>query len=261
MQEYYPVIGGRQLYSQILNGQSAAPGIPWLVFLHEGLGCTLQWRDFPLRLSEACGMPALVYDRWGYGKSERKTGINPPDYMHSEARDFLPELLENMGVQEKIIPVGHSDGGTIALLFASFFPDKTLAVISESDHVIGEAITLQGVRSLTALYGKGKLRQLLAQYYGSKVDDLFHGWTGLWLSQQAGEWSIVERLPAVKAPLLAIQGSTDQYGSVEQLVLKLRHCSGPVQINHLQDCGHIPHHEAPEKVFLLMKDFIMHTLK
>lgn len=260
MQEYYPVIRGKQLYAQIINRDCAAPETPWLVILHEGLGCVQQWRSFPLRLAQACRLPALVYDRWGYGKSERKTGNNPPDYMHFEAREMLPALLRELGIHEPLILIGHSDGGTIALLFAAFYPEKTVAVISECDHVIGEEITLQGVKSLTDTYRKGKLRKLLEAYHGEKVDDLFTGWTGLWLSQQAGDWSIVDMLPGVKAPLLAIQGFTDQYGSVEQLILKMRHCSGPVQVNHLQSCGHVPHHEDPEQVFFLMMNFILNVL-
>jgi pimeloyl-ACP methyl ester carboxylesterase len=257
MQEIYADILGKRLYARMLNASGAAPGKPWLLFLHEGLGCSEQWRDFPGKLAEACNLPALLYDRWGYGRSDRKTGVNNPDYMHFEAREMLPALLKHLSISAPLILVGHSDGGTIALLFAAAYPDQTMAVISECDHVIGEEITLQGVKALAEGYGKGNLHRLLAAYHGDKTDDLFHGWTGLWLSQKAGEWSIVDQLPGVKAPLLAIQGFTDQYGSVEQLILKLRHCAGPVQINHLEGCGHVPHHEALDEVFALMKNFIL----
>lgn len=260
MQELHPEILGKRLYARVLNSGTAVAGRPWLIFLHEGLGSTEQWRDYPQKLAEAVGLPAMAYDRWGYGRSERKTGINRPDYMHYEAHEMLPSLLDNLGIREQIIPVGHSDGGTIALLFAAAFPEQTYAMISECDHVVGEEVTLKGVRDVAKAYKtKQKLRDMLAQYHGEKTDELFHGWTGLWLSDEAKEWSIVDALGSIVAPLLAIQGTDDQYGSVEQLILKLRHCNGPVQINLLKGCGHIPHHEFRDEVFDLMKQFILKT--
>lgn len=260
MQELRPEILGKRLYARVLNEDFAVAGRPWLIFLHEGLGSTEQWRDYPQKLADAVSLPALAYDRWGYGKSELKAGINKPDYMHYEAHEMLPSLLDHLGIRENVIPVGHSDGGTIALLFAAAFPGRTCAVISECDHVVGEEVTLQGVRTVAEAYNKDqKLKKMLAAYHGDKTDDLFRGWTGLWLSDEAKEWSIVDTLGSIVAPLLAIQGTDDQYGSVEQLILKLRHCSGPVQINLLKGCGHIPHHEFRDEVFELMKQFILKT--
>ncbi|MFO7722120.1 MAG: alpha/beta hydrolase [Bacteroidales bacterium] len=262
MQEIYADILTKRLFARLLNTGSAGHGKPWLVFLHEGLGCTAQWRDFPRLLAEACNLPALLYDRWGYGNSERKAGVNKPDYMHFEAREMLPALLNHLGIQEPLILVGHSDGGTIALLFAAASPDRTVAVISECDHVICEAVTIQGVRSVSKAYLENeKFRQLLTTYHGDKTEELVLGWTGLWLSEEAAGWSIVDLLPSVKAPLLAIQGTDDAYGSVEQLVLKLRLCSGSVHVSHLRGCGHFPHHEYPNQVLGLMKNFIKTALK
>lgn len=254
------IINGKKLYYELLNCADPDPGKPLLVFLHEGLGSTAQWKDFPSNLAHSCELPALLYDRYGYGHSEIKTGINLPGYMHDEALIYLPELLDKLGVQQKVILVGHSDGGTIALLFAAAFPERTLAVVSECDHVVCETITGDGVKGVVEAYEKGKLKPMLERYHGVKTDALFYGWTGLWLSDQGSTWSILNELPAVKAPLLAIQGANDHFGSVEQLILKLRHCSGPVQINHLAGCGHVPHHEEPGLVYLLMKEFILNVL-
>ena len=176
--------------------------------------------------------------------------------MHTEAHIFLPELMEKLEIKDKVILIGHSDGGTIALLFAARFPEQTFAVISECDHVICDRITAEGIRNLVFEYEQGALKKMLAKYHGSKTDMLFYGWTGLWLSEEAPVWNILEELLLIRAPLLAIQGKDDQYGSVEQLVAKLRHAGGTVHVSFIPDCGHIPHVEKKEQVEELMTGFI-----
>lgn len=253
-------IQGKEIFYQIINQERREDFKPFLVFLHEGLGSIEQWRDFPQIIATACGLPALIYDRYGYGKSEVKPEPNDEYYMHREASEFLPELLDKLGITGQIIPVGHSDGGTIALLFAAFFPERALAVISECDHVLCEDITIDGVRGVVNDYQKGKLKKLLSAYHGEKTDTLFKSWTGLWLSDKALIWNILHELPKIKSPVLNIQGVNDNYGSVEQMKAKLDHCGGHVQINLLPDCGHVPHYEKKEIVGNLMKEFINRVL-
>jgi pimeloyl-ACP methyl ester carboxylesterase len=254
--EGYTEIQGRQIWFRLLNFAEDGRDKPLLVFLHEGLGCSDQWRDFPETISEVCGLPALLYDRYGYGRSEIKESPNTSWYMHNEALLFLPDLLEHLGIYRKVILVGHSDGGTIALLFAARFPEKTLAVITECDHVVCEEITVKGVRDVVHAYELGNLKPLLQSWHGDKTDTLFYGWTTLWLSEKGAAWSITDELPKIKAPLLAIQGTLDNYGSTEQLLLKLKLVAGSVQINLLDGCGHVPHHERAEEVALLITGFI-----
>ena len=260
MKEFLTV-EGKKIWYRIINATPTFHEHPVLVFLHEGLGCSEQWRDFPEVISNRCGMPALVFDRYGYGQSQAKDEPNTGWYMHNEAYKFLPEILEQLGIYHKVILVGHSDGGTIALLFAGRFPEKTLAVVSECDHVMCEEITIRGVQQVVQSYELGQLKPLLQKYHGEKTDSLFYGWTGFWLSDKAKSWDITREVEAVKAPLLAIQGENDGYGSVEQLVVKLRHAKGPVQINLLDGCGHVPHHEQPERVTELMVQFINSVTK
>lgn len=250
-------INGKQLYYKQIAPERAATGKPVLVFLHEGLGSTEQWKDFPETIASITGCAALVYDRFGYGRSEIKIAPNSPLYMHTEAYVFLPELLEKLEIKNQVILIGHSDGGNIALLYAARFPEKAVAVISECDHVICEKITIQGVLSLVNDYQRGRLKKLLALFHGHKTDTLFYGWTGLWLSDSGESYSIVETLPKVLAPVLAIQGTLDHFGSSEQLALKLQHLGGPVQINQLPGCGHVPHFQANATVSDLMTGFIL----
>jgi len=253
-------IGDKQIWYRLSGLEAAWPETPLLVFLHEGLGCSAQWRGFPEQIAAACALPLLMYDRWGYGLSSAKHEPNGEKYMHFEAYEMLPALLEHLGISRNLMLFGHSDGGTIALLFAGAFPQKTLGVISECDHVICEEITGEGVKRVVQAFAEGKLKKLLMPYHGEKTEALVHGWTHLWLSEKGKHWSMLPELKQVVAPVLNIQGRNDHFGSVQQLALKLEHCSGPVQISLLNDCGHIPHHEQRETVTELTVAFINHLL-
>jgi pimeloyl-ACP methyl ester carboxylesterase len=250
------VLQKKRIWYRIINQEALKAGKPLVIMLHEGLGCSAQWRDIPETIAVEHQLPVLLYDRYGYGLSEMKKEANNTWYMHNEAYLFLPELLDKLNVYQKTILFGHSDGGTIALLFAARFPERSLAVITECDHVVCEDVTLQGVQGVVDAYELGKLKKMLEGYHGNKTNYLFYGWTGFWLSEKAAAWSITDELPKIKAPLLAIQGMEDNYGTVEQLMQKLKLCTGSVQVNHLAGCGHVPHHEAHDRVLSLINCFI-----
>ncbi len=247
-------ISNLNVYYKIINPQIIDK--PYLVFLHEGLGCSEQWKDFPQLLSESLNCPALMFDRLKYGKSDFSNAVVDYNYMHNEAFDVFPKILESLNITRKVILIGHSDGGTISLLFASRYNDKVLAVITEADHVICEEITTGGVRKVVGEYEKGWLKEMLSKYHKEKTDKLFRGWSGFWLSPEAETWSIEEHLKRIKVPVLAIQGKEDRYGSEEQLIVKLKNIEGDVNISFLENCGHIPHHEQRNAVFQKMKAFI-----
>lgn len=255
------IINNKKISYRIINEAFRNPLKPVLVFLHEGLGSMAQWRDFPARLSTETGCAAMLYDRYGYGLSEAFDGIRNSEYMPDEAFDFLPQLLEKAGITEKIILVGHSDGGTIALLFASRFPDKVTAVITEADHVISEDITLNGVRQITAEYESGNLKKLLSKFHPGKTDAMFYSWSKFWLQKAQANWHIKDALPAITAPVLAIQGKDDRYGSVKQLTVKLELIGGQTEVLYIPACGHVPHFEAMEPVLGKMKAFILRLIK
>lgn len=249
-------IEGKQIWYRLEGMETSSAETPLLVFLHEGLGCSAQWRGVPEEIASGCGFPFLMYDRWGYGKSSEKAEPNKADYMHFEAYEMLPALLNHLGISNQLILFGHSDGGTIALLFAGAFPGQTLGVISECDHVICEEITGQGVGAVLKSFTEGRLKKLLWPYHGDKTGMLMDGWTHLWLSEEGKNWSMIEELQQIISPVLAIQGRNDHFGSVKQLSLKLEHCMGPVQIQLLNHCGHIPHHEQRNVVVECALQFI-----
>ena len=225
-----------------------------LVFLHEGLGSVGQWRDFPSLLSEKTGMPALVYDRWGYGNSEPFTLPRKKSYLHDEALVSLPAVLEKCGIGRPFL-IGHSDGGSIALIYASKHPESVRAVITEAAHVFVEEVTLEGIREAVKGYTATDLGKRLARFHGDKTDLVFHGWADTWLSAEFRDWNIEGYLPGVRCPVLVIQGIDDRYGTFAQVRAIERQVSGRAK-PLLVPCGHIPHAEAREKVLEEMARFI-----
>lgn len=254
-------IACKLLYYQLINTEYRNNTRPVLVFLHEGLGSVAQWKDFPALLSRETKCAALVYDRYGYGKSDPYEGIRTKNYMSDEAFIYLPELLEKLGIIENVLLVGHSDGGTIALLYASQFQKKTTAVITEADHVLSEEITIKGVRNIVVEYEKGGLKKLLSKFHNEKTDALFYSWCNYWLSKEQQKWNIVDSLPLITSPVLAIQGKDDCYGTVKQLTTKLESIKGQTEILFIPDCGHVPHFEAQNLVFQKMSFFLNNVLQ
>ncbi len=254
-------INSKDIYYELINKNFRRKNIPVLVFLHEGLGSTAQWRNFPEELSQKTNCAALVYDRYGYGKSQAINEYRTSAYMPDEAFIFLPELLKKIAINEKIILVGHSDGGTIALLFASQFQEKTLAVITEADHVICEKITLNGVRKVVKEYENGGLKKLLTKFHQEKTNNMFYSWSNYWLQEEQKNWHIKDYLTSITATVLAIQGKDDRYGSVKQLAVKLEHIKGQLEIIFISDCGHVPHFEAQNEVLNKMSSFIFNVLQ
>ena len=228
---------------------------PVLVFLHEGLGSIAQWKDFPRLLVNATGLAALVYERWGFGRSDPLVLPRPSDYLAREAELALPEVLEACGIARPIL-IGHSDGGSIALLHAAAFPDRPVACITEAAHVFVEEITLAGVREAETLWRTTDLKNRLARYHGDRTDSLWRGWTETWLRDDFRDWSIVDRLPAITCPLLAIQGFDDRYGSADQVETIVRDSSGPAEALMVPDCGHSPHEQQREAVLRVMAAFV-----
>jgi len=248
--------GGQSLRVRTLEGADGDQrrATPTLIFLHDALGCIEQWRDFPAAMAEATGLPALLYDRCGSGGSAPLPGLRTANYLDEEVR-CLAELLEVCGVSRPIL-VGHSDGATIALMYAAKFPQKPLAVISEAAHVFVEEVTLQGIRQAVVRYRETDLRARLKRYHGEKADALFAAWSETWLIPGFHDWSIVEQLSAIHCPVLALQGETDEYGTLAQLTAICEQVSGESHLRLLPDCGHVPHHQARSRVLDEMLIFL-----
>jgi pimeloyl-ACP methyl ester carboxylesterase len=228
-------------------------GEPTLVFLHEGLGSIRQWRDFPQKVAAATGCRALVYDRYGYGNSdvlqEARAGV---DFMHREALVALPEILFELKIQNPVL-VGHSDGASIALIYAGTHPVRGLAVMAP--HVFVEEFNLKSIRKITAEFEASGLKAGLAKYHRDAAKT-FHLWSGAWLDPAFPQWNIEEYLPRIKCPVLAIQGEADEYGTVAQLDAIARQVQGPCERLMLPDCGHSPFRDQPERTLQAIADFV-----
>lgn len=247
-------VGGHTLQIKQIGEWSAEQ--PVLVFLHEGLGSISMWRDFPEALANACGLPALIYDRLGHGGSDPVALPRPGDFLDIEARRSLPELLVACGIGRPVL-VGHSDGGTIALLYAAAFPDRPVACVTEAAHVMFEDKTRAGVASVAERWEhNADFRRRLARHHGAGTEGLVRGWAEAWLRNESRNWSMLDRLGAIRCPLLAIQGADDEHGTPRQLEEIAARVSAPVQTAMLPDCGHVPHHQARDQVNALMRAFI-----
>ena len=225
----------------------APESAPTLVFLHHGLGCVSTWGTLPARLAEAIGCGALVYSRQGYGKSDPVTERDAR-YLHDEALVVLPEVLAATGVRDPVL-IGHSDGGSIALLYAGLAPEnqRVPAVVSIAAHVIFEPMSLASMRKAKRDFAATDLRAKLARHHDD-VDGAFRGWADLWDDEALLAWSIVDCLPGIAAPVLVIQGVKDEYGTLRQVDLICDGVAGTVE-RLVLDCGHAPHDEMPEVVF------------
>jgi pimeloyl-ACP methyl ester carboxylesterase len=248
-------VAGRRLTARRIHPAQPGHGRTSLVFLHEGLGSIGQWRDFPERLVERTGLPALLYDRWGYGGSDPLTLPRPRDYLEREAEDSLPAVLDAAGIERPLL-IGHSDGGSIALLFAAAYPEMPLAVITEAAHVFVEEVTLAGIREAEAAFRDKGLLARLARYHGDKTETVFRAWTETWPRADFRDWNMVARLPDITCPLLVMQGADDQYGSALQVETIVADSAGPAEACLVPGCGHAPHLEWPDHVLELMADYI-----
>jgi pimeloyl-ACP methyl ester carboxylesterase len=230
------------------------PGsVPALVLLHEGLGCVELWRRFPEALRNATGRRVVVSSRVGYGHSGPAPLPRPVTYMHDEADVGLPALLDAVAIELPVI-VGHSDGASIALLAAGAgVPVAGLVVLAP--HVIVEEVTVASIAAARTAYDTGDLRARLARYH-DHVDNAFRGWNDVWLSPAFRAWDITDRLPAIDAPILAIQGTDDPYGTLRQVDLIEACVAGPVERLVLPGVGHAPHLEAPEAVLNAITAFV-----
>lgn len=231
---------------------------PTLVFLHEGLGCVALWRDIPSRLAKMTGCGALVYSRRGYGASAPCTLPRPIDFMHHEGQAVLPEVLRQAGIRDHIL-IGHSDGGSIALVNAGDRPAPGLiGVVTLAAHVFCEEITCRSIEDARRRYLHEDLRARLAVYHGKNTDCAFWGWNDVWLHPDFMHWNIEAFLPTVRVPVMAIQGVDDPYGTVAQVEAIRRGAGDQVSVEMIADCGHAPHLEQSDSVLPIIRDFIQY---
>jgi pimeloyl-ACP methyl ester carboxylesterase len=249
----FATVRGFRLHLRRIEGER--PGVPTLVFLHEGLGTIAVWGDVPDALCDATGCPGVIYERPGYGASDPRPLPWPEDVLEQEAESVLPALLDALSIDRPVL-IGHSDGGTIALLFAAAFPARICAVVTLAAHVVLDELTFAGVSALERSWREGDLRRELERMHGAGADTLFRAWSGLWLDPARRRWSIVDRLPLITCPVLAIQGTDDEYGLPAQLDAIVDGVAGPAERALIPNCGHDPHHQARAVVIERVAGFV-----
>lgn len=221
---------------------------PLVVFLHEGLGSVAMWRDFPQRLCDAGGLRGLVLSRPGYGRSTPRApdetwGV---DCMHRQAREVLPAFLDALDIEESPWLFGHSDGASIALLYASMFPHKVGGLVVLAPHIFVEDMTIRSIVIARDAYEHTDLRKKLSRYHDDP-DSAFGGWSRIWLDPAFRTWSIEAELAHVRAPVLAVQGLDDEYGTLAQVHGIAAVVSG-ARVLQLPHCGHSPHRDCADVV-------------
>jgi pimeloyl-ACP methyl ester carboxylesterase len=242
---------GHRLEVERIPGRS-----PTLVFLHEGLGCVARWRDFPRAVAAATGCAAFVYSRRGYGGSEPAPPPWPLTFMHDEARRVLPAVLAEEGIADAVL-VGHSDGASIALVYAGEIGRAVRGVVAMAPHVIVEDVTVRAIAALRVAYADPatEVRSRLARHHAD-VDGTFLGWAGAWLDPEFRRWDLRGSLPGVKVPVLVIQGDADEYGTLAQVDAVCGCVGGRAERVILPGCGHVPQKDREEETLAAIVRFV-----
>jgi pimeloyl-ACP methyl ester carboxylesterase len=232
---------------QWLDGADATR--PLLVFLHEGLGSRAMWKDFPARLCAAANCRGLVYSRPGYGRSTPRAAAErwQVDFMHQQAYQVLPAILEALEVDTANDPpwlLGHSDGGSIALLYAARHPERAAGLILLSPHIMVEDLSIKSIEQVRETYLNTDLKQRLGRYHDDP-DSAFWGWNRIWLAPEFRQWNIEREISGIACPVLALQGLDDEYGTLQQ-VYGIQRRLPQTQVVELADCGHSPQRDQGE---------------
>jgi len=254
---FLEVDGQRLEYRMIGPRPDAAPTI---VMLHEGLGCIGLWRAFPKQLASATGAGVFVYSRASYGQSGRGKLPRSINFMHEEALEVLPRLLDAIGFRRGIL-FGHSDGASIAAIYAGSIQDhRVRGLVLMAPHFFTEAMGLASIRRAREEFAAGPLRDKLKRWHAD-VDAAFRTWNEPWLSQEFEAWDITEALAYIRVPILTLQGSDDQYGTLQQVEAARDECYCPVETAILEGVGHSPHRDAPELTLETVAGFINRILR
>jgi pimeloyl-ACP methyl ester carboxylesterase len=232
---------------------------PTLVFLHEGLGSVGQWGDFPDRVATATNAGAFIYSRAGYGQSSPVPLPRPLTYMHDEALQVLPQLLDAIGFRRGLL-IGHSDGASIATIYAGSVQDHRIRGLSLiAPHFVVEDVSIASIAAAKQAYESSDLREKLARWHRD-VDVAFCGWNAAWLDPDFRDWDISESLAYLRVPMQIVQGEADRYGTRRQIEIAEEECYCPVDVTLLPDIGHAPHREAPNRTLIAISDFVNRIL-
>jgi pimeloyl-ACP methyl ester carboxylesterase len=233
-------------------GDEGSAVTPTIVMLHEGLGSLAMWRDFPQRVADATGATVIVYSRRGYGQSDPLAAPRKVDYMHGEAQDVLPKLLHALDVKRPLL-VGHSDGASIAILHAGSGHDVAGLVLM-APHVFVEDLTVDSIAAIKEVWKTSDMGKRLGRYHRD-AEHSFWGWNDIWLLPAFKQWNIEDFVPKIAAPMLAIQGLDDEYGTPAQCEAVKARAKAPCQLLMLENCKHSPHRDQPDRTLEAISRF------
>lgn len=227
---------------------------PTIVLLHEGLGCTALWRDFPEKLSKATGFGVIAYSRAGYGHSDLADLPRPLDYMTREAVHVLPDVLDHIGFQRGVL-VGHSDGATIATIYAGSVSDmRVRGVVAMAPHFFTEEMGLKEIAQAKIAFETGDMRERMAKYH-QDAEHTFRGWNDAWLDPAFKTWDVADAIDHIRIPMLAIQGREDQYGTLAQIEEMESRSYAPVNVEIIDKCRHAPFVDQEDKTLSAIASF------
>ena len=251
-------LGGMRLEYRMIGPRPQ--DAPTIVVLHEGLGCVGLWNEFPDKLAAATGAGVFVYSRAGYGQSSPVTLPRPLTFMHEEAKEVLPKLLDAIGFRRGLL-LGHSDGASIAAIYAGSVQDhRVRGLILIAPHFFTEDMGITEIARAKEAYATTDLRAKLARWHAD-VDNAFRGWNEAWLDPDFRKWDITTELAYIRVPILIVQGADDQYGTVKQIEAAERECYCPVEVALLPGVRHAPHREAPDVLLKTTADFANRLLR
>jgi pimeloyl-ACP methyl ester carboxylesterase len=254
--EVHPVravtAAGRRIEAQYIAGSRE---LPVLVLLHEGLGSIAMWKRVPAQLAQLTGCAVLTYSRYGNGFSQVLEEPRAVSYMHDEALEALPDVLDSFGVQDAVL-VGHSDGASIALIYAGEAGARVRAVVAEAPHVFVEELSVRSIAQAKVAYESADLRERLARYH-ENVDRTFYGWNEIWLDPEFRSWNIEQAVRKINVPMLLVQGADDEYGTRAQLdAIRDDAPASRVDSLYLAQCGHAPHRDRADIVLPAIAAFV-----
>jgi pimeloyl-ACP methyl ester carboxylesterase len=257
--QFVPIVGsdGRNITIECQWIEPDKADKDLVVFLHEGLGSASLWKDWPARACAALDCRGLIFSRYGYGESTSRPHDEkwPADFMHTQARQALPALFKALNLEEeRPVLFGHSDGGSIALLYAAMYPEKVKAIAVAAPHIFVEDVTVASIEEAKQAYLNTDLPRKLARYHRDP-DSAFWGWNDIWLDPDFRAWNIESYLKDIQCPVLAIQGENDEYGSLEQ-IYGIRRIATQTKLCIIPDCGHSPHRDQPEVVIDALSTFM-----
>ncbi|NIO41813.1 MAG: alpha/beta fold hydrolase [Burkholderiales bacterium] len=241
-------------YRIVLPARPSSPEHTMLVLLHEGLGSVATWKDFPDVLATSTGYPVLAYSRYGYGNSSKLEESRTPCYMHHEALTVLPEVLTKLGIHKPPFLIGHSDGASIAIIYAGG-GQAVKGMVLMAPHVFVEDLTTDAIATSVSRFKQGGLAAKLARYH-RHPHSMFNGWRDIWLKTEFRAWNIESSVQGCTAPMLLIQGGNDPYGTLAQIESIERRTKGPVEKLIFSDCGHAPHAERPDETVASISAFV-----